>query len=326
MTNYPYTQKFYGYDWNAGGYIDSPSKTTSASSLTADTEYTFFAIAVDNAGFLGQISSVSASTSSLSVDPDLKPTVTINPAETTAEFTFEFGDCYSVFYYNVTASDTYYTEDTVYAYFLGDLTSLYYGWSKDSGTDWYGYGYDAETDSVVYTQTYLSMGADYILYYMGVKEDGTLGEMYSMEYSTKSPTFDSSATLSISVASSVAYYQAGWEQYPWVEISFNVELVDGAASYMYGYLDKEYVTNQDSMEAYGTKLLDNYYKWTTSDATTSVMELNYTSYVCVFTPIDADGNYGMPIVYDPSENGDWDNLVEYAYEDTGDTGISPLNN
>ncbi len=320
LTGYSaYAMSFLSYDWATSSYVEQESAELSYSSLATGTEYTIFVIAVDSDGYIGNISSVTATTTSVATDANIKPLVTSKVGSTSAEFEFDFNGCAKVFRYNAASWDN---ADAIYSWFLDDMaTASSYGWTLDS--------YDVVDGKATYTVNYLSMGETYTLYYLGVDADGVLGEMQSLEYTTTTPTFDSTAAVSVTLNTGTAYYYAGEEAWPWLEMTFNVEMSDGAVEYMYSSIVESSVTNQDVLQAWGTAVFSSYYTQTSSESVTGTVTQRYSDEQVVFVPVDADGNYGMPVKYDPKTDGEngtslWDNPVEVDLTGGGD--ISPMNN
>ncbi len=307
-----YAQTFVEYTYDPETWISYPSvvdqKSVIAYNLSDNTEYIAFAIPVDINGNLGQVTSTTVTTSSLSSDESIKPIVSVTPHETTADFVFEFDNCAKVFHMHAEANSTWTTAEIAYSYFLTDLTTMYYGWSVDSAVD----------GKISHTETYLAMGTDYNMYYLGVAADGTMGTIQTLSYTTTSPEYTSAATVSIAVTSGQAYYAYGldYPDYLYAEVNYTVEMANGAVSYIYGTFDKNYLADQSSIESWGNYLIGTCYNKTSSTATelTNVY-LGSKDYVLAAVPVDASGAYGTPIYV---EYNDWSNPIEP--EDDGTSG------
>ncbi|MFI3286151.1 MAG: fibronectin type III domain-containing protein [Rikenellaceae bacterium] len=291
-------------------------KTVASSSLESGVEYIAFAIPVDNSGNLGAITTVNVTTQGLVVDENIKPIVTVTPQEKTADFIFDFNGCDKVFHYNVTTSNTGSTEESVYQMLLGDLTSLYYGWSSSN---------EAVVDGkIAYTESYLTMGFEYYMYYMGVAADGTLGTIQKIQYKTLSPEYTSEAYLNLSVVSGQSYYAYGldYPDYLYAEVTFSVEMINGATSYLWGVFDKQYISNPDAMAAWGDYLIGTCYN--TQESTDSVLadvSLGNKTYVLVAVAKDETGAYGTPQYI---EYTGWDNPImpDTEEEEDDDFGVA----
>lgn len=319
-----YYTTFRTYDWETSDYVYADSKAFSVSSKASNTEYIVYAIPVDNDGNLGKVCTANVTTNSLSVDSSIIPGIECTPSNTSAEFVFTFTDnCYKIFRYNGAVDDTWVTADGVYSWFLDDLTSLYYGWSKDSA--------DLVDGKATYTQSWLSMGTEYNMYYLGVAEDGTLGALQTYNYTTTSPDFDAStASLNVTIdEKSQAYYWYDPVEYPnnissvYANVTFNIEMTDGATSYVYGVFDDNYVVNKTSMSAYGSYLIGSFYNPVTTTA--KVLEDLYfgaSTYILVVVPIDAAGLYGTPQVI---KFDGWDSpIYDSGDNEDEDFGVDPM--
>ncbi len=318
METKAYCQSFGMYDWATEQIVPRDEVEFTVGSLASSTEYYVFAVAIDLEGNVGNITSVKTSTQGLVVDPTVMPLITCTPHESTADFTIDFNGCAKVLKTNHRVADTYNNEETIYNNFINDLGTLYYGWASDN---------EAVVDGKVsWTETYLGMDEEYEMYYIGVSADGALGEIQKIEYKTIVPTYDSAATLNITPAVCQAYYKEEYPQYPYAELSYNVELADGAVAYKWGSFDKEYVMNQNSEEAFGDYLIGVYANTvTSSEALTQTITIYSQNNVIVFVPVDADGKYGIPQVL--TFDGWEDAIVDDRETGSGDGGgAEPLNN
>ncbi len=309
-------QTFVEYVYDPDTYMSYPQlvdqKSVTAYNLVADTEYIAFTVAVDNSGNLGQITSTTVTTASLAVDPNLKPTVTVTPYETTADFEFDFGDCAKVFHMHAESSNTWTTAETSYAYFLNDLSTMYYGWSVDQAVD----------GVISHTEEWLSMGIEYNMYYLGVAADGTMGEIQTLTYTTKTPSYDSSATLNVSMTSGQAYYAYGldYPDYLYALVSYSVEMSNGATSYIYTTTGS--LGDGSTAESYGNAVLGSYGRVQTSETELVDVRIDTKGYLFAAVPVDADGAYGTPVYLDFDG---WDNPIESEDDGSGDGGgIAPL--
>ncbi len=316
-----YANAFYGMDYTVYEYVDAEYKTFTASNKSAGTEYIAFAIAIDNDGNLGNLSTVNVTTSTISSDPNIKPVVSVTPYTTTADFVFDFNGCAKVFRWNESVADASSSADDVYNNLLSDMSTMYYGWSSA----------DYAEGSVSYTQQWLTMGTEYNMYYLGVGADGTLGELQVLNYKTVSPEYTSAATVNVTFdgENSQVYYMSNPELYPeymdniYAEVSFSVELQNGAASYAWGVFDHTYIFNQSSMAAFGDYLLGSFYNTVyTSETYISNAYFGSSDYVLVIVPIDAGGAYGTAQKF---EFDAWDNpiYVEPDYGDLDGGGVMP---
>ncbi len=315
-----YAYSFVDYVYNYETYMSYPEvvdvKSVTATNLIDGTEYIAFAIPVDLNGNLGKITTTTVTTSTLATDESIKPIVTVTPHETTADFVFEFNGCDKVFHMHAEANSSWTTAETAYSYFLNDLTSMYYGWSSSSS--------EVVDGKISHTESWLAMGTSYNMYYLGVAADGTLGVIQTLNYTTSSPEYTSSASLNIAVTGGQAYYAYGldYPDYLYAEVNFSVEMTNGAVSYLYGTFDKAYIMNQNSMEAWGDYLIGSCYNTTESTATELIgVYLGTKDYVLVAVAIDADGAYGTPMYlgYDG-----WDNPIEPEDNGGDEGGVDPM--
>ncbi len=293
-----YSNSFSSYDWSTGEttYVDSVD--VNFSSLSEGSDYYAFAIPITADGELGQLSTLEFTTGSMSFDSTILYDIDVTPGVNTADVNITFGDrSYKVYYYN--CSSGWYSEDQLKTFVMDQVSSDYNYWSVDSATD----------GVLSHQITYLSMTTEYVLTTIVVDSTGAMGDVKWTYYTTVSPTFDSAATVNVTLASAEKDY------YGWMNATVNIEMADGAVKYLYGNLDEAYVAS-DKAEAYGSYILGNY----PSTSTEASLVLSYYSsaWKSVFIPVDADGAYGMPILFGFTQD-EWDSYV-YVDPDTTTEG------
>ncbi|MFI3332058.1 MAG: hypothetical protein SNI51_01055 [Rikenellaceae bacterium] len=273
---------FQKYDSSLYAYVDVETITQTFSSLNANTDYYIFAIAVDS-GLVGNISSVSASTSNLTIDDTIEYGVSVDPSMTTAKFNFTFGDkCEKIYYYNnAIGSYSELTESEVVGalnnYILAGNTS----YSVDVAS--------ATNNELSITKSYLSIGASYVLYTVGVAADGSMTSVKATEYMTTEPDYSSSATVALLMDS--YSYNA---QYGAAYVSVNVAMSNGAVSYLYKCTELSSVMNQ-SAESIATSVISQSYSST--NATISNNYFGSETFGLVVIPVDENGDYGKPKIF-----------------------------
>ncbi len=177
------------------------------------------------------------------------------------------------------------------------------------------------------------MGTAYNIYYLGVAADGTLGEIQTLEVYTAEPSYDSTATVTVTVAEANLYWSydpadSYYTQYnsTYGEIAFNVEMSSDCASYMYAVIDSSYITNPIPSQ-YGNYIVKNtYYQKLSTDlddvAYIPALTFWNSSYVLVIIPIDAEGNYGTPVITDYAEwNDDNATYIDPNADVSDDMGV-----
>lgn len=259
--------------------------TATYSSLEKGTEYTMFTIPIGSNGLIGTIETQTVSTKALVIDDNIVPTVVYTPASTSASFDFELGDADYVLYRHVSSSQAGYTEavDVYDSFIEGD--SNYYVTKLSTA------------DQV--TITGLSIGTTNYMYYIGVMEDGTVGEMKSIEYETVKPTFDADASVEYSIASETI--SNDWNTTS--TVVYDITMKDDATSYILYTLSKYSTTNVDTndAEAFATYVLGLSYGNTpvsTETATTTYTVSDYYDQYSIIIPITAENTYGTPIVFE----------------------------
>ncbi|MFR9523185.1 MAG: hypothetical protein SNH94_01260 [Rikenellaceae bacterium] len=259
--------------------------TATYSSLEKGTEYTMFTIPIGSNGLIGTIETQTVSTKALVIDDNIVPTVVYTPASTSASFDFELGDADYVLYRHVSSSQAGYTEaEDVYDSFIEGDSNYYV--TKLSAAD-------------QVTITGLSIGTTNYMYYIGVMEDGTVGEMKSIEYGTVIPTFDANASVEYSIASETI--SNDW--YTTSTVVYDITMKDDATSYILYTLSKYSTTNVDTNDAgaFATYVLGLSYGNTpvsTETATTTYTVSDYYDQYSIIIPITDENTYGTPIVFE----------------------------
>ncbi len=291
-----------------GGTTIEESLSLAFSSLSDGTEYYIFAVAIANDGSIGNSKYITASTPALVVDSSIKPEITYTTTSTSVKVNITFGDCAKVLISNENSYG--YTAETIKPYFINDM-----------GSSWPSYTIAAsEATDGVYVKEYsgLAIGATYTLLYMGVNADGAIGDVQSISYTTDALTFDSSATLNVTIDESSALIPDTYGDY--VILTLNVEMTDGAVEYKYGSVDASFVNNSTKPQVWAQYLLGNWPN-TSTDAQITCYLYN-SGYQVVLVPVDAEGKYGMPILVDSSSL--WESSASGDGSDTGDdTGMTP---
>ncbi len=314
---FPYS--FYEYDFNDESYTALASQSIVFSSLDMNTEYYIFAIPVDNDGYLGQIAYAEISTKELTYDSSVVPTVEVTPSDNSATVKITFGDCAKVFVMSDVSGSTWATQTNAEVYFLDELDDLdYFGCAAS----------DYPSGVRTYEITKLSVSTDYVMYYMGVNADGAIGDVKSLTFTTTSPNYDGDASLIITIdeSKSQEYYRndpdlwPDYKSYTYADMVVNIEMTDGAVSYMYAIIMYDAVTFKLA-KYYANYMLSNTNIVTVTNTTAPTLSFTmYSDYRLITIPIDADGAYGAAAITDfpwgKSENG----IIDEGSGDTSTDG------
>lgn len=258
-------------------------------SLEIGTEYTMFTIPIGSNGLIGSIETQTVSTKTLTTDASILPTASATPASTSASFEFGLGNADYVLYRHVNTSQASYTDsDAVYDSFIDGESHSYVTAIKA----------DDLTNGVYTTSiSSLAIGAENYMYYIGVMEDGTMGEMQCITYSTVEPTYDAAASVNYSIASETISSGWGGNQ---ATVIYDVEMTGEATSYIF------YVVSQSSYspidvstpEAAANHILAlSYGNTPTSDPKKTIYFSESSEQYAVIIPITDDNTYGAPIMF-----------------------------
>ncbi len=254
--------------------------------LTPDTDYYFFTFAIDQDG-IGAIISKEFSTKAIVENNSLTTSVEVSPIATSASAKFTFGGASKVMYYNISEAytdpehDSYLAEDVIYASLVAGKYS------------------SCINESFAVNFRNLTNGTNYILYYVGIDANGAATKLKKAEYTCATPTFNSNAALTLSVADTKPYETTGWPAEKGIEVTLNIEKLN-AEKYIYGLFNGNQLAGLEGADL-GVYLLSN--NSTTTDAESVALRFpDAKGMKAVFIPVDADGKYGAPFTYAYSPN------------------------
>ncbi len=260
-------------------YLDeNGSATEQLAGLTFNTDYTIFAIGVSADGFLGAVSSITASTMQIEDNNDIEYSLSVKTKTEEATFEMTFGEqCSKIYYYNSMPGE--YNDAQMKETMLRQITSAKNFVSLQDATDG------------VYSLTlkYLKTETNYILYTIATDESGAISEMKKIEYTTNSLTYSAEASLTLTEK------EVSRNAYGNTVVTLDVEMTNGAVKYVYAVID-DYVTDKSNINAYGDAAIKAWDKRTSTSPTIDITLYNST-YLAVFIPVDEDGNYGTPVKY-----------------------------
>ncbi len=286
-----YINQFTKYD-GAGGYAPTDVKEFPVYSLSYGTEYYYIAIEVAKDGSAGMVNSVEFTTKGIERNEDLAWAAEVTPGELTADVAFTFNDCEKIGYYKGLKVGDNYTEEQIEIMILKALSvgDPYITVTNDGS----GVG------SIVLD--YLTMKTEYTLYTIGMDSEGKYGALVKQDFATKGIEYTSDATLGITLGDCTVSSMYGMTM---ANFTLDVAMENGAASYLYASsVQKSAIADGDitDVEAFGNYVLAN--SWMAISSTDPQVFANYFQQgnVIVFIPVDADGAYGNPIVYElPAE-------------------------
>ena len=288
-------------------------------SLSMETEYYIFTVAITDDGDAGKIKSQKVSTKGVVVDASIKPEVSIEPLMDGMRATVTFGKCVDVYYYIQNTIDGMMTESEIQAKFVDDMASEYS--TKLSLSE-------AVDGMASYEEFFLGLGVTYDFYYMGVDENGAMGNLEKVQFETLRPSYNSSASLNVTQNAELSSVETNDFGGTVQKVVLDVEMIDGAVRYIYDVVDSQYVQdtveNPTAPEIWGNYIIAN--SWSlneVSDAQIAV-DLYAPSYAIVLIPVDADGKYGLPVIH---KTDMWNDGTNPDGGDGGDGGgITPRNN
>ncbi len=274
------------------------TKTKWLSSLAHGTEYVFFALAVDNQGDLSNPVSVEFSTNPVVFDETLSIVVdNVTPSFVSTNFDVHFTPEVAKFVHinseavlDPNNTWKYKTPEEAQASLINQGYNSYNGIKADNSNIVDGV-FDLEISG-------LSENKEYILYYCAVGLDGSLGKMQSIEYSTKEFLLSSAATVT---ATYVSHTDGQWGGY---NVTLDVTMANGATSFIVGVANANYLpdpANAQPADYAKYLLLENPWSNETYNADgeiTHATALWDKADRIVIIPVDADGNYGVPVVYE----------------------------
>ena len=272
--------------------------------LEEGTEYVVYAFGVDKDGGMGELITIETTTTVLSYDANINVSIDFvaDLKKVTANVTYN-SPCTQMVYLR-TDKGTMTEEDA--------LVSLYNTLQN---------GYDITSESALLID-WLSMGTEYDLFVLPLDAESNMGVMQKFEFSTKSPEFNSAATVAPVLKPIVTKKDtADWDVntiYTSYEVSFDMNLANGAVKYYAGTVTKE-LPNSGNDVACAMNLLEFSEEFETGAVYKK--EMWGTDDYFVFIPVDADGNMGKPFV-----DRTWADGIEKPGEGEGEGeggGITP---
>lgn len=249
--------------------------------LPLDTEYYAFCMPVMEDGSIGNLSFVQAKTLGLAFDETIKHSVEVTPSSSSADFKFIFGDKCDRIYYSHFSEGTFSDKAAL------DMLLYQIKWEYD-----YFDLADFSDGVATWTKDYLSMGENYSMFTIAMDVDGNLGELQKLDYTTPGITFDSEATVSIELVS-----EEYDKEYAETVLNFSVTMGNGAVKYIYAPYNETNLDDPNDMLEVGDYVIGKSYMKEESTDSTCAVHLYDVGYVVAFIPVDANGHYGMPIVY-----------------------------
>ncbi len=264
-----------------------------SNNIVEGTDYVLFALGSTSDGTIGEPVSVECTTLAIQKS-DIEVSIEVTPDVNTFKCKV------------VIPSDATYDQIATYVYTTGEtldeanieanlMTKAIATNMADHEDNAYG---DDNPDMFVieWTETiYQSLDKERTLYVMaGDSRTMMAGPLQKSEpFKLKQITYSDDLTIGIdilSVTKPESYYY---------EVTIDLVKGAGVVDYIYGTVDKDYISRDSNMELWGNYLLQNawcqIYHDNAEDGQIK-MELYSENYYPVFVPVDADGNYGTPIV------------------------------
>ena len=243
--------------------------------LLEGTEYVVFVYGCDANYNIGNVVTMDVSTSAITFDDNISVDVEFVPdlREATMNITYNGN---ATKFYQVQRLKGEYSEEEAFDYLYNETTSEY----------------STPITETSHKYEWLEMGTDYEVYILPVDDNGNMGHLQHYEFSTKSPSLESDASIELELVSVTAEEDEwGYTSYSAV---YNVNMKNGAVSYLYGTVPDE-LPNSGNDLACAMNLLNIDSGYEGSDLTFTYVFYSTTDYL-VFIPKDIDGNMGTPVV------------------------------
>ncbi len=260
------------------------------SSLSPSTDYVCFVIPIDSEYNPGNIIEQPFRTADIVVDPSIKHTVTnietsllASTASIEADVNF-FGKCTRVYFYLHNGDPI--TDEEAEAKIMQLALGQYPPHWNIS---------EAQGGVYKYQNDWLKTATDYVLYTIGGTEDGGFGEMVKTEFRSPGLSFSSSATIIPTFVSKVAGTYGP-------KTTFDIEMTNGCVKYKCGGVKSEEIEDPTSPTQCAAALLGTSgIPPSPKTATTVEVPLYSTQDIYVFIPMDANNEYGTPVIFNVSD-------------------------
>ncbi len=307
----------YDYENQTSSTVIRDEVALSFINLSVNTEYYVFAVAITADGDAGQITTQKVTTKDIAKDASIKPEIVIDPQMDGMKATVTFGKCAEVYYYiqNTTAGGM--SEENIEAKFINDMASPYSEKLTAS---------QAIDGVTTFERFYLGLGETYDFYYMGVDADGAIGNLEKLQFETLRPSYESSAALNVTQNAELSTVTT--DDYGTIQtVVLDVEMTGGAVQYIHDRVDSQYVNDTVESpadpEKWANYVIGNSWSKVTTDAAQISVDLYSKTYAIVLIPVDADGNYGTPVIF---KTDMWEDGTDAGDGGTTGGGATPLNN
>ncbi len=280
------------------------------SNLDNGTDYIFFVFALDTNGDLSDPTTVEFTTKPVISDNTTTMTVEVTGTNyLDVNFDVTFNPAIAKYVYLNSTAEIITNESWRYKTEAQARTELI-----NKAYDPYGSGIKSDNSNIVENVYDLRIeglleNTDYILYYCALTTEGKITDLQKVTYSTKELLFNSAASVDISLVSAEAKYEEyfGETHYSGMSITLDVTMENGATSYIIGAGGVGFITDPSDLSSWGKYILLTYsggnITHTEDGEITHPVTLYSADDRLIIVPVDADGAYGTPVLYE--YEGEW---------------------